>query len=71
MCDAFTKEYDEATKARNAELALLAKLKEFIKKEAEVFGAYGVSHSDAFDSYTKETGSSVDASAVEAAIAAA
>lgn len=48
MCDAFSKEYTEATKARNAEIALLKKLKEFINKEAAIFGAYGVENSDVF-----------------------
>jgi len=33
MCNAFTKEYEEATKARDAEIALLNKLKEFVKRE--------------------------------------
>jgi len=49
----------------------LNKLKEFIKKEAEIFGAYGVSNSDAFDSYTKESGSSIDADAINKAVEAA
>lgn len=71
MCDAFSKEYTEATKARNAEKALLGKLKEFINKEAAIFGAYGVENSDVFQNYAKESGTTVDSQAIENAIKAA
>lgn len=51
MCSAFEREYNNATEGRTAELTLLAKLKEFIREQAEIFGEYGAESSGAFESY--------------------
>jgi len=59
MCSAFEDEYQNATAGRNAELELLAKLKEFINQEAEIFGDYGPNDVEASNNFKNEYKSSL------------
>ncbi|EAS07284.3 Ndc1 protein (macronuclear) [Tetrahymena thermophila SB210] len=51
MCQAFDTEYQNATAARNDELALLQKLENFVHEQADIFGDYGTDNVDAFDDF--------------------
>lgn len=53
-CAANQKEYDNQTAARNQELAMYAKLEEFIENQAEIFGEYGNDGVDAFGDFKKQ-----------------
>lgn len=54
MCGAFEDEYKNASDGRSAELELLAKLKGFIKEQAEIFGDYGTEGNNAFETYKSD-----------------
>lgn len=54
FCAAQQKEYENATAARNDELALYEKLEDFIESQAEIFGEYGTDGVDAFDDFKKQ-----------------
>ncbi|KAL4466334.1 hypothetical protein ABPG72_020183 [Tetrahymena utriculariae] len=51
MCQAFDTEYVNATAARNDELALLQKLENFVREQADIFGDYGTDNVDAFGDF--------------------
>jgi hypothetical protein len=51
MCQAFEREYENASEGRRAELELLAKLKEFIHEQAKIFGEYGAESSGVTNAY--------------------
>lgn len=54
MCQAFDTEYQNSTAARNDELALLGKLKAFVRQQEEIFGNYGNDAVNAFDEYKNQ-----------------
>lgn len=54
MCAAFDQEYQNATAARNDELALLEKLEDFIEQQTDIFGEYGNDGVDAFSDFKQQ-----------------
>lgn len=53
MCSAYDTEYTNSTKARNDEIALLSKLKTFVREQEQIFGNFGNDKVNAFDEYKK------------------